>query len=247
MTLTPIHYKQGTLWVDDLAKINTGDKVAYKDGSNFKNGEIYHEVISVDERLTGNNRLNLKSERSLFTMSDDVRKIIAQQGCGIPDIPYVEIQEKANDVEVLCNIIDLLYQSIQDAPVDFLGTGSNSREADREYKEWQQKWDTAMIVYRGILSSALTKKWSDEDIRKAYNQGCLDASGWHGDKTLQDNFIQSLQPKIAGIVIETERFWDEVAVGENVGESTTWVEPISYQKDGQTFYKVKQIHHEKKL
>jgi hypothetical protein len=244
MTLTPIHYKQGTLWVDDLAKITTGDKIAYKDGTCFKNGNIYHEVISVDERDSGNHRLNLKSERSLFTMSNDVRKIVAQQGCGIPDIPNVEIEEKANDIEILCNIIELLETCLIDAPVDFLGTGSNSREADREYKSWQQKWDTAIVIYKEIAIRAKTKRWSDEDLRKAYNQGCLDSSGWDGDKTLQDNFIQSLQPKITGIEIEMERFWDEVAVGENVGESTTWVEPVSYQKDGQTFYKVKKINNE---
>ncbi len=62
-----------------------------------------------------------------------------------------------------------------------------------------------------------------------------------------EEVLQSLQPKIAGIEIETimtSPYKPEQDIARNSGIK---YEPVSYQKDGQTFFKVKQIYHEKKL
>ena len=97
--------------------------------------------------------------------------------------------------------------------------------------------------------AASAKKWSDEDIEKAIQFGiditCKHTTSTHGtnfDKVEDDknNYIVSLQPKIKSIEIEMTQgaydFLDCPVIGEE--------RPMTYEKDGKTFLKVKSVTYE---
>ena len=101
--------------------------------------------------------------------------------------------------------------------------------------------------------AASGKKWSDEDIMKAYYQGCKDAVNSvtnELDFITPESYLQSLQPKIKSIEIEmdTEYYvnneWKSVLLPSEWDDSNpTRQVPMTYQKNGKTFLKIKQINY----
>ncbi len=65
-----------------------------------------------------------------------------------------------NTISELVKNIEVLKDCIDEAPVDFLGTGSNSRAADNEAKQWhsdsENAYKNALSIISNIESVALT-------------------------------------------------------------------------------------------
>lgn len=53
------------------------------------------------------------------------------------------IGELENDNKEVRNALNILYLCLQEAPVDFLGTGSDSKSADRDERKWNKTWQEA--------------------------------------------------------------------------------------------------------
>jgi len=53
--------------------------------------------------------------------------------------------------QTLSLCIELMKECLQDAPVDFLGTGSNSKASSQEELEWRDKWQGSYISAKDIL------------------------------------------------------------------------------------------------
>ena len=54
-------------------------------------------------------------------------------------------------IEVAKKILNTLKECLQEAPLDFLGTGSNSKAAAQEELEWRDKWQNSYIYLKDFL------------------------------------------------------------------------------------------------
>ena len=144
---------------------------------------------------------------------EDDYPIVAQSpNLSIPNIPYVEVEE---DVEHLAKQFITDEWAKDDEPIKF----------------------GIQVGFIEGYKAASTKKWSDEDIRKAIRQGEIN-EGCTACRKTDDEFLQSLQPKIKNIEIEMTQgayydFLDCPVIGEE--------RPMTYEKDGKTFLKVKTV------
>lgn len=98
---------------------------------------------------------------------------------GLPLLPDLQdnVDKAINDIETC------LYE----APVDFVGTGSNWKAAAKEEKAWMKKGEDSITIIRGYKAAG---KFSIEDIQKAYTKG------WEDQRLALNNhnedYIQSL-------------------------------------------------------
>ena len=165
---------------------------------------------------------------------DKYLHIVAQSpNLSIPNIPYVELEEE--NVEDKAYLVMMNYLTDGNPEGDF----KHSTIGADDNKNW---W---IAGYK----AASAKKWSDEDIEKAIQFGiditCKHTTPTHGtnfDKVEDDknNYIVSLQPKIKSIEIEMTQgaydFLDCPVIGEE--------RPMTYEKDGKIFLKVKKINYD---
>ena len=140
----------------------------------------------------------------------------------IPNVPYVEIEE---DVEKLA---------------------------------WEWCDDHREVgAFKAGYKAALAKKYTEEDMRKLY-LGVLQNVGTttkQSDMPTWEQVLQSLQPKIKSIEIEMEgvkEFMSEETLQKPFDKNRAeqlwdkykpYKNPVTYQKDGKTFLKVKSVQY----
>lgn len=165
-------------------------------------------------------------------------KVMLQSGCviivaqspelSIPGVPYVELEENAEQL------------AGNHFPMEMTGGGIS--KSDRQLQQ------NAFI--KGY-KAAQAKSYTEEDVVKLMRWtaemtiGMRDSNNTHSEVFEQiDKKAQSLQPKIWSIELETQWVKD-FAKGEGFGGagSIDIEEPVTYQKDGKTFLKVKQINY----
>lgn len=56
-------------------------------------------------------------------------------------------------IEVIEKAIDDIETCLVEAPIDFLGTGSNWKVADREEREWRKKWKDALVGLKNSIKT----------------------------------------------------------------------------------------------
>ena len=132
---------------------------------------------------------------------------------GLPSIDWNGLEEEFGWVDVKSAIGDI-EECHYESPVDFLGTGDNSKIADSEEKRWDSKFRNAL----NILKKAQflnDKKFSLDDIKKAIEMTREGKSSFKFDnegivyKYTEEEIIQSLStqhlPKVFDIEVETVR------------------------------------------
>ena len=121
-------------------------------------------------------------------------------------------------------------------------------EEDVEKLAWEWCDDHREVgAFKAGYRVASAKKYTEEDLENAFNLGLA----WDGEDTETNtfnSFIQSLQPKIESI--EVEMIWvnhrdeEHDEGGTLPGTIESYKIPVTYQKDGKTFLKVKKINYE---
>jgi len=71
----------------------------------------------------------------------------------------MKIEIEKDKLERLLKLLDVLDTCLVEAPVDFLGTASNWKQAEKESIEWEKSWKNAMNESENIIT----------DILKEYN------------------------------------------------------------------------------
>ena len=170
-------------------------------------------------------------------IAHDCKKVIAQSpNLSIEGIPYVEVEE---DVESAVNNHFKNYWVKED------GAELKGGEISPEMMTSYLCEVSAFIA--GYKAASAKGRYTDEDIRKAWNesQKSIRFNAYRDGSEFNsvDDFIQSLQPKIKSIDIEMEDRSDYE--GEELWEIMPNLHPITYQKDGKTFLKVKKINYDK--
>jgi len=212
-TLKAIPYQQGTLFVDEQAKIKeTGDFVTYHgtpyrtNHSNLRN-IITDEWVCVPNNLTG------------------CKKIIAQHNLNFEGIPYVELEE-----DVDCYSRKQVYAIT--------------------YSVWYDMSDDPLKSFeKHILNQTpQLKKYTQNDLINAFMQGAINSKHCLENKPFinAEQYIQSLQPKIESIEVDTTKpLKNKVVVSGGVLTHFAFAkdEPVTYQKDGKTYLKVKKINY----
>jgi hypothetical protein len=99
-------------------------------------------------------------------------------------------QQKQVGADVWAKALDDIETCLIEAPIDFLGTGSNGKQADKDEKEWNTKWQSAIkilkstqpiseetiydlvagISYGGFLSDRITFEEATKRIKAALQQ-----------------------------------------------------------------------------
>ena len=149
-------------------------------------------------------------------------------------------------------------------------TCSPHRSKGRYIQEYLQKsLQLSLTAHKSFgwiagYKAASAKKWDDEHMRKMFNAG-MERGYWmyggeseyhDGDPVLEQNapnfdtYFNHLQPKIKSIEIEmdTEYYvnneWKSVLLPSEWDDSNpTRQVPMTYQKNGKTFLKIKQINY----
>lgn len=161
-----------------------------------------------------------------YQNSGDGFKVVAQSpNLSIPNIPYVEVEE---DVEQLAE---------------------NRFPSDTSERFSSVKFNELRIGFIEGYKAASAKKWSDKELKE-----CMSMMWFRGIKrdgnfdTHYNEIIQSLQPKIKSIEIEvgTEYYvnkeWKSVLLPSEWDDTNpTRQVPVTYQKGGKTFLKVKTV------
>ena len=187
----------------------------------YQEGWLYVDK-SVDKHnglfyVNGGIGLSVGVHEGKMPKNDYCFKIVAQRNLSLPNIPYIEEVEEDED--------DKIWNSI---PSINKGDGIEQMYFGDGY-------------YVGYKAAQSKGGYSEADIRKAFNVGFKTAKGVENPYTVERNFIQSLnQPK----EIEVEMDYDPIYGKRGAWtfgdyELTTKV-PVTYQKDGKTFLKVKQ-------
>lgn len=108
----------------------------------------HQEFLSEDRDLM---RKVLEFEKVLFAPSEPVGGVKGAE----------EIEKAIQDIETC----------FEEAPIDFLGTGSNSNFADKQEREWRKKHETAVLILRKFTSQfqqpQVDEKQNSDD---AYNE-----------------------------------------------------------------------------
>jgi hypothetical protein len=222
MKLAPIEYENGIIWIDKSSMNNV------EIGTTVWNDEDYSVYVTT---------VSLDSSRY---HSDNVYKIVAQSSnLSIPNIPYVKVEE---DVEDLASKASLEFYSDENCP-------------NMPYETLVKQRLGYYLGWGDGYKAASAKKYSEEDLKEAFLSGMIEQYDNEsftctgdiitkniivGDDTSKaiETYIQSLQPKIKNIEIEMRENSD---TGNNILE---WVEAVTYQKEGKTFLKVKQVNYE---
>lgn len=158
-------------------------------------------------------------------------KIIAQSPeLSIPDIPYVEVEDDAERIHSLALDEALIHNKLNGVSVlDLIPmfiAGYKTAQA-KKYSE-----EDVLIIRNKLVSMLPTGDVSTWDMVQAVSA----YTKWF------DEYIQSLQPKI--VSIELEMKFNHYIIVE--GKSSDIYIPVTYQKDGRTFLKVKQINYDTK-
>lgn len=105
---------------------------------------------------------------------------------------------------------------------------------------------TAKIYWVKGYKTAQAKQFTEEDMRKAweagvhFNEESSESFGPIESVNKWDNFINSLKPKVSSIEIEM----NDKFIPVDQFNSNFKAKPITYQKDGKTFLKVKQVNYD---
>lgn len=59
------------------------------------------------------------------------------------------------ELQYLMEYVNAMKDALRDAPIDFLGTGSNSKAADQEELVWRDKWQNAYINAKDIIETKI--------------------------------------------------------------------------------------------
>ncbi len=59
------------------------------------------------------------------------------------------------ELQYLLDYVKQMKSCLQEAPIDFLGTGSDGKAADKEELEWRDKWQGAYINAETIIEDKL--------------------------------------------------------------------------------------------
>lgn len=86
--------------------------------------------------------------------------VTALRRLSAPTIGEVNKPELRYDIK---QMLDSLEQCLSEAPVDFLGTGYNSKLADQEFEEWTNKWESSLAYLREVLALAPFPVIEDKD------------------------------------------------------------------------------------
>ena len=66
--------------------------------------------------------------------------------------PCIDSATKRGYPKAVLDALADLENCLVDAPVDFLGTGSNSKAADKEEGEWRQTWERAIAELKAYVT-----------------------------------------------------------------------------------------------
>jgi len=232
MKLTKIAYQEGWLYVDKKATIQVGDCMLYcRDEPNY-----WTEVRVKDE---------------VPVVPKWWCKIVAQSpNLSLPNIPYIEEVEekycvwvKASDKfpiqDLPESLEDVTFRKISDkSPITniwafhtpYIELENNGRICGDTIRYYEIEWLDEAAQSKG--------RYSEADVRKAIDMSHQqDKDGINYDYTI-DDIIQSLnQPK--EIEIEMDYFVGDKECNHGNSHITPSLKPVTYQKDGKTFLKVK--------
>lgn len=217
-------------------------RIDYKDGdiwvdkeTTIQDNDLCHLQMDMHEEISKRSNLSWDSKYKIVAQSPNL---------SLPNIPYVEIEEdfKLTADQIINNHLNLVGPDKFDV--------YSNRNAVRE----------AMIMYAAQeVKAASAKKYTEEGVRKAFQAGHNKGnSSFPEDFYTEDEFIQSLRPKIKSIEIEEEQHKVNCHTCQGYGVTTNgkcgmcngtgkvfaYYKPIAYQKDGKTFLKVKQVNYE---
>jgi hypothetical protein len=144
--------KTTDLDVDVYVKVS--DKEAYQNG-NYTSSDYVHSQHGFLKKVS----LSSLNEKFLLHLIDTVwnecteskevpSTIWAKQMIGKAKESFGLSSLKREGEAKRLEALNVIEECLNDAPVDFLGTGSDGKGAEKEYKEWQQKWGNAIKVLR---------------------------------------------------------------------------------------------------
>lgn len=212
MKLDKINYNGGEIWVDKEATLNVGDYyINNEDKVLLYQGCLptYHYLNSV--------------------------KVVAQSITNpsyIDGVPFVEVGEDDEQIISKFSFQEIAYNN------------------DLTVRELNAYKNGVVFGYK----AAQAKQFTEEDMRKAFQAGqelgkndalfhATDRISRHEYESTpdEDDFINSLKPKVSSIEIEMEvklpnGLIPAIMTGNDV---SSFLVPITYQKDGKTFLKVK--------
>jgi hypothetical protein len=182
-----------------------------------KDGDIVYD--SINEFITP----KINEERAvwfnLVKERNQYFKIIAQHNLSLENIPHMELEE---------------------------GIDIDKIALDNGWSQSGSWKDGYLTGYK----TAQPKKYTEDDLRNAIDMGL---SKWMNREkgtlftTIIDEVIQSLQPNITSVEVETEVVPDYNSYSGGNGEIFTTNKKeqcIRYEKEGKTFIKVKKINYE---
>ena len=180
-----ISTKEYLLLIDEEAEIKPKNKVWWEDPEGITSQ--LNTALEITEDMVFMSEL---SASEIEALPHEVSKVIAYHPLTKEakelDLPLLPNPFRLNKIEQAIDDIDTC---LEEAPVDFVGTGSNWRASEREEKEWTAKWKTAIKVLQS------DKLFSLEDMKRALKlKNGFDDEG-HTIFMTDDEIIQSLSTK----------------------------------------------------
>jgi hypothetical protein len=261
-TLKCIPYQQGKILVDEEAEIKEGDLFIPLSGTGWKINEVrladsdggfnndhckkiiaQHNLnlegipyVEIGKTVTKDNGYKCKECGSKVSLGWKCKK-----GCSmkpgnliIDVVTYVELEE-----DVIGKLIhSYFYDSIE--VKKSVGRDTGHVAFDKHNIE---------LLISQVKKAAQPKKYTEDDLRKAirmarFNEDVDDSTQY---SNTDDKIIQSLQPKIESVEVETEEVNAELINGSWLASTTMFPArevPITYQKNGRTYLKVNKINYE---
>lgn len=223
MKLDRIDYNGGEIWVDMEAFI-TIDEAYIHHGITHNEKEDCYNLYHCHKPTR-----NIEGRSELFVdgmFAKDCWKVVAQSITNpsyIDGVPFVEVGED------VYSLAELEYPIIQ--------IGFNNKLKHEYIPLVPRKQREAFIEG---YKAAQAKQFTEEDLIKAINRvyNYVDGDGWSREYITEQVF-KELRPKVDSIEIEMTEGTDDFLGCPVVGEER----PMTYQKDGKIFLKIKSIQH----
>lgn len=167
--------------------------------------------------ISENEFYHLFTIRGMEILSEQLcMRVVAQSiNLSLPNIPYVEIEE---DIEKLA--------------IEFANNNKS------KFNNWYGAHDGFLAGYKAVSA----KKYTEEDLREAFEAGRQ--CELFNRAPNEDEYIKSLQSKVVSIEIEMKKTYREIFDGEQTIHTHEGWKPVTYQRDGKTFLKVKSVQYE---
>jgi len=243
-TLKCIDYQQGKILVDEEAEIKEGDW--------FYGRDKQIHLLKSSQKVTA-----------------EAKKIIAQTpNLNLEGVPCVEISKtvikdngyKCKECGSKVSLGGKCKKGCSMKPGNLIIDVVTYVEVEEDVETIAHKYcnyyDAAKV--EGFIAgykAAQPKKYTEDDLRKAIRmmQKKVKAKGKFGEPweryPTEEEVVQSLQPKIESVEIETKTVFDGDDEHDEGGTLPSVVEsyeqPITYQKDGRTYLKVNKINNER--